>query len=105
MESLALALPENPPEALPTSETDASPKPKAPVKVLDNLDAVLRALSEQDEQLKAMKTQIQDLLTTNAALKRGIKQIVQDASKNDTLEEELQQSRKKLAMLKTFING
>src|SRR4051794_7156652 len=86
-------------------DLEPASKAKAAQKSFDSLDTVLKALNEQDEQLKAMKGAISDMLANNAALKRGIKQIVQDAQKNDELENELQQTRKKLAMLKTFING
>lgn len=70
---------------------------------LDSLDAVLAALNAQDETLKAFKQQIQDMLTNNATIKRSVKQIVQDASKNDEILNELNLAKKKLAMMKTLI--
>jgi len=96
------------PQPLPAELTSEAPQQDANTKKakgFDTLDAVLKAITDQDEQIKAMRTQLQDMLATNVALKRGIKQIVTDAEKNGDLELELTSARKKLAMLKTFING
>jgi signal transduction histidine kinase len=86
----------------PTAAEPARAKP-AP-KAYDSLDSVLRAMSEQDEQLRTMKTQLQEMIANSAALRKGIKQIVQDAQKNDSLEVELAQARRKLATMKNFLS-
>jgi len=91
-------------EAVEASQSAESPsKASKPKIAFEDVDSVMKALADQDEVLKTMKTQISDMITTNAALRRGIKQVMQDTSKNDELHAELASARKKLATLKQFL--
>jgi hypothetical protein len=81
--------------------SDMPLRPKA--KGFEDVDSLLKALGEQDEQLKAMKQQITDVLATNALVRKSIKQIVQDASKNDEILAELASTKKKLHVIKQFL--
>jgi septal ring factor EnvC (AmiA/AmiB activator) len=89
-----------PVEAAPA---DAPPKSASKPKGFEDIDSVLKALVEQDEMLKLMKQQISDMLATNSLLKKSIKQIVQDSSKNDELLAELNATKKKLHVIKQFL--
>ena len=80
---------------------DAKTKPAA--KTYDSLEAVLQAMTDQEEQLRAIKSQVQELLSTNALLKKSVKQIVANAQKDDSAQQELVQARRKLNTLKNFL--
>jgi len=83
--------------------TEATTKAKPAAKTYDSLDAVLKAMSDHEEQLKGMKTQIQEMLSNSAVLRKSIKQLVQDAQKGNAAEVELAQARRKLSTLKNFL--
>jgi hypothetical protein len=80
-------------------------KPKAAKLQFDDIDSVIKALADQDEVLKSMKQQVQDMIAVNAALRKGIKQIVQEASKTDELTAELAATKKKLQTVKQFLGA
>ena len=61
-----------------TEAVEASSKAAKAKPAVEDIDAVIKALADQDEVLKAMKTQISDMVTQNAALRKGIKQLVLD---------------------------
>ncbi len=88
----------------PVAETAEAPSKVKAAKAYDSLDSVVLAMSEQDEQLRAMKTQLQDMIAAGSALKKAVKQLVQDAAKDDSIEIELSQAKKKLATMKNFLN-
>lgn len=76
--------------------------PKAKSK-LEDVDSVLKALADQDEALRSVKMQVQEALSVNAMLRKSIKQIVADASKNDELAQELAVTKKKLHVIKQYL--
>jgi len=78
-------------------------KAKPAAKTYDSLEAVLQAMTEQEEQLRAIKGQVQELLTTNGILKKSVKQLVANAQKDDSAQQELVQARRKLNTLKNFL--
>jgi hypothetical protein len=84
-----------------TVESGAKAKPAA--KTYDSLEAVLKGMTDHEEQLKAMKSQIQEMLSNSAVLRKSIKQLVTDAQKGNAAEVELAQARRKLSTLKNFL--
>jgi len=69
-----------------------------------DLDALLEMIGAQDETLKALKQQIQEMLGQNNNIRRGLRQVVKDASRNDALEAQLSLYKKKWSSLKNLLS-
>lgn len=90
-------------ESNATVVASESAKGKPVAKTFDSLEAVLKGLTEHEEQLKGMKSQISEMLSNSAVLRKSIKQLVTDAQKGNAAEAELVQARRKLSTLKNFL--
>jgi len=113
MDTMTEETPQLPPvEAAPT-ETPKAPKGRRKVVEAEatsagkpgaTLDDVMELLDKQDEALKVLTGQAKEMLATNAAVRRAVRQAVKDASRHDELAAELDRFKKRWANLKSIVS-
>lgn len=95
---------ESRPASQPAGRKTSDATPKKDVKTAVSLEDLLTLLDEQDRSLKELKEQTQAMLATNSQLRKGIKVVVKQASRNEILESELAVYKKKWSTLKGILS-